>query len=359
MRPSSATPAADDVLAEKYRLVRLIGEGGMSCVFEAVNLLTDRRVAVKWLKPEVAHNSEMLHRFLREARLTCRIEHPNVVQVFDVAKHDDAHFLVMELLQGESLAQALAGRELPISEAIDTMIAVMRGVAEAHGSGVIHRDLKPDNVFLCVDRLGREREPKVLDFGISKLQERDSIESTPEAAHREGQMLGTPCYMAPEQLEGTLDVDVRADVYALGVILYEVLTRRVPFEAETVTGLLTRIIDNRPRPLNELRSEVPPEVDAIVRKALACDPAQRFQTVDELAHALEPFATIRFSQTSNLRLSGTLSSMRPPAELQMPKAVSDEVMPLPVRRAPLAMFIGLGVVAASLLGWWLASDGVH
>ncbi|MEY4514884.1 MAG: hypothetical protein RLZZ450_7006, partial [Pseudomonadota bacterium] len=209
-------PNLGDVVADKYRLDRVLGEGGMSTVYAAANVITGKPVAIKWLQPEIIKDEEQSQRLLREAQATSSLDHPNVVNVFDVGRHAGALFLVMELLHGEPLSELLQRGPHDPYEIVRLMMPVLRGVHAAHRGGVVHRDLKPDNIFICRDPHGDEpREPKVLDFGISKLTD----ELTPgQELTREGTVFGTPQYMAPEQMRDARVADARSDVYALGVI---------------------------------------------------------------------------------------------------------------------------------------------
>ncbi|MET0341779.1 MAG: protein kinase [Polyangiales bacterium] len=291
-------PSLGDVIAEKYRLDRVLGEGGMSTVFAAVNVMTGKQVAIKWLNPEVVHDDELCQRLLREAKATSAIDHPNVVNVFDVGTHfhggQGALFLVMELLYGEPLSTLLTRYEPTQTIAPDgfvrLMMPVLRGVHAAHRVGVVHRDLKPDNIFLCRDPHddGELREPKVLDFGISKLVDK-SMELGKELT-REGTVFGTPQYMAPEQMRDARVADVRSDVYALGVIFYRALSKRYPYDADTLSALAIRVVEGNAPALHEVCPHVDIGLSDIIMRALAVDPEQRMQSVAALAHALEPYA---------------------------------------------------------------------
>ena len=216
------------MLASKYLLEELIGSGGMGDVYRALNTVIGRAVAVKVLRAEHAENAQVVERFLREARAANLVRHPNVVDVLDVGNEPGrAPFIVQELLEGEDLAQLVErrGGKLPLAEVVDLLGPVIDAVAEAHARGVIHRDIKPENVFLS--RSARGLVPKLLDFGISKVRASDL------RATEAGVMLGTPGYMPPEQVRGARDADPRSDVWALGVMLFELIAGRMPFEAPT------------------------------------------------------------------------------------------------------------------------------
>ncbi|MDB4985437.1 MAG: serine/threonine protein kinase, partial [Myxococcaceae bacterium] len=284
-------PNLGDVIADKYRLDRVLGEGGMSTVYAAANVMTGKQVAIKWLQPELIRDEEQSQRLLREAQATSAIDHPNVVNVFDIGRHEGALFLVMELLHGEPLSELLMRGAQDPYEFVKLMIPVLRGVHAAHREGVVHRDLKPDNIFICRDAHGESREPKVLDFGISKLTRLagEGLEPGVELT-REGTVFGTPQYMAPEQMRDARNADARSDVYALGVIFYRAFSNEYPYDADTLTALAIRIVEGNAAPLHELVPELDRGLSDVVMRALALDPEQRFPSVAELGQALENYA---------------------------------------------------------------------
>jgi serine/threonine-protein kinase len=281
-------PKGGDVVAGKYRVEQLIGVGGMGAVFSAVHQYTGKRVALKWMLPELAQDADAVQRFMREAHAAGRINHPNVVDVYDVGEHDESYFLVMEYLQGEPLTSALARRDLTATEVLTLLLPAMRGVAAAHRQSVVHRDLKPDNIFLAYEEDGVRREAKVLDFGISKVATEGQVDLR---LTRTGAVVGTPYYMSPEQIRGSAGLDRRADVYAFGVILYEALTGRVPFQADTYGALVLEIATGTATPLDEIVPSLPAELSRIVLRAMARDMNQRYPTMESLIAALEPFAS--------------------------------------------------------------------
>jgi serine/threonine-protein kinase len=284
-----ALPSVGDVVGGKYTIERLIAKGGMGAVFAARHTVTGKPVALKWLLSDLEHDSEASVRLIREAKTAARVSHSNVVDVYDVGEHRGSLFLVMEYLQGHTLSAHLAEhKQLPVHETLALLVPVMRGVAAAHREGVIHRDLKPSNIFLCVDPNTHEIVPRVLDFGISKVTEQlgDGDISTT----RTGTLLGTPYYMSPEQLAGASTLDARADVYAIGVILYQTLSGSLPFRAQTVAGLAMQVATSEPPSLARLRPELPAQVVEVVARAMARDAAQRYGSVDELRVALEAAA---------------------------------------------------------------------
>lgn len=285
-KDSTSLPKPGDIVADKYAIERLLGRGGMGAVFEAVHLVTGKRVAVKWMLPGLPQ-ARMAERFMHEARATARIDHPCVVDIYDVGTAGDCVFLVMELLHGESLARRLEYASLTPTESVALLMPALRGIAAAHAQGVIHRDLKPDNIFLCTGPGGESRDCKVLDFGISKVE---SDRTRDLAMTHSGVVMGTPYYMSPEQIRGLNQVDERGDVYALGVILYEMLTGAHPFEAQTYNALIVKIATSAPTPIGTLRPDIDRNLVAVVMKAISRQREQRFQSVTELALALEPFA---------------------------------------------------------------------
>jgi serine/threonine-protein kinase len=344
-------PRAGDVVAGKYRIEEVIGEGGMGAVYAATHTLTGKRVALKWMLPELAADEGAVQRFIREAQAAGRIDHPNVVDVYDVGEHDGSTFLVMEYLQGETLTAAFHRGGLEARHIIQLLIPAMRGVAAAHRTGVVHRDLKPDNVFLCRSVDGSYREPKVLDFGISKVSPGEG-QLNPRLT-RTGAVMGTPYYMSPEQIRGAAEVDQRTDVYAFGVILYEALTGRVPFDANAYSALVLEIATGTPKRPRELRPELPRGLEDVVLKAMARDPYDRYQDVESLARALEPFSegvTFRIERADPTGPQRSLSTTATPF-------VSDGPVTVPVRRGSIGLVIGsAGIAVAGGLIWALQSS---
>jgi serine/threonine-protein kinase len=296
--PPIPLPPEGALLSATYRVLRQIGEGGMGVVLEAEHAHSGRRVAIKWMHPQQAGRPGAAERMLREARAMARVSHPNVVEVFDVVQDGGAVCLVMELLEGEPLSRLIERRELADHRIIALLVEAMRGVAAAHGQGIVHRDIKPDNIYMArvPDRSGPM--PKVLDFGISKFAEQSGPSLT-----RTGTALGTPMYMSYEQLCGVRDIDVRTDVYAFGAILYEALGGRPPYEAETLPQLIVKISNGRPTALGKLRPDLPSGLIKVVRRAMARDRDQRTPSIEALIAELEPYATIDGYTTANTRFS--------------------------------------------------------
>jgi hypothetical protein len=284
-RDLGGLPAPGTVIDGKYRLDAVIGRGGMAVVYAATQLLTHRPVAIKCLHPRVACSADVVERFLREARAATSIDHPNVVQVYDVGRIEGSFYLVMELLAGEALRDRIDRGPLPLDEALRVLVPVLGAVAAAHARGIVHRDLKPENVFLRLREDGSLRSPKVLDFGISKLTQEESMTLT-------GSVIGTPYYLSPEQATSSKDVGPASDVYQLGVLLFEMLTGRVPHEAPNYSALLIAILTEPPPALGALRPDLPPGVAAVVARAMAKSTSDRYPDVASFAAALAPYTDV-------------------------------------------------------------------
>jgi serine/threonine-protein kinase len=289
--PIDEGPASGQILAGKYRLEERLGEGGMGVVFAAEHLVLQQRVAVKFLSEEIAGSHEARERFLREARAAAMLKNEHVVRVLDVAETEGGTpYMVMELLVGADLStiQRVRGM-LPVRDVADYMLQACEGIAEAHGRGIVHRDLKPANLFVTQHGDGTAL-CKVLDFGLSK-PEAGTMLKTETSLTYTGAVMGSPRYMSPEQIRSAKDVDARTDIWALGAIIYRLLTDQIPFEGETIAAVSASIAADAPRPLREHRPELPEELEALVLKCLAKDPAARVQSVAELAAGLAPFAS--------------------------------------------------------------------
>ena len=280
----STLPPIGSLVADKYRIEGLLGEGGMGAVFSARHELMDKVVALKWLKPQLAENPEARDRFMREARAAARIDHPNVVEVYDVGVHQGALFMVMERLHGQSFEDLLEQENgLTIPQALRLLIGAMQGVQAAHDKGIIHRDIKPDNLFIVHDPHRAIDVAKVLDFGISKLnEEAHGVDSFT----RTGSVMGTPLYMSLEQINGSRDVDARTDVYSFGVLLYRALTGQLPFDGETLGMLAIQVATTDPPRPKQLRPELPTALDNVVMKAIARNRDDRFSSMQEMVDAL-------------------------------------------------------------------------
>lgn len=277
------------ILADRYRVVRLVGEGGMGQVYEAQHVNINKRFAVKLLRPEIVSNAEAVQRFRQEAWSASSIGHENIIEIEDFATlPSGAVYLAMEFLVGQSLAERM--REQPpltFAEALDIVLQVGSGLGAAHDKSIIHRDMKPENIFLA-EKHGRSIV-KILDFGIAKVSGADGNKSLT----RTGTIFGTPHYMSPEQALGK-PLDHRSDIYSVGVIMYELFTGKVPFEAESFMGILTKHITSTPRPPREMAPErdIPPEIEAVIMHAMAKEPDDRYQSLAEFVSDVAAIAAV-------------------------------------------------------------------
>jgi serine/threonine-protein kinase len=287
---SSAAPTPGTLLAGKYLVERVLGEGGMGVVVAARHTQLEQRVALKFVLPEALKNRDAVERFAREARAAAKLKSEHVARVLDVgALENGAPYMVMEYLEGRDLGAIIEERPLEPRHAVDLVLQACEAVAEAHAAGIVHRDLKPQNLFVTTRVDGRALV-KVLDFGISKQSNPDGSASGLSLT-RTAMVMGSPNYMSPEALRSAKQVDARADLWALGVILYEAMTGSVPFVADTITQLTAMVLEQHPRPLSELRPDVPEGLARAVGACLEKDLSRRMPTVADLARALEPFGS--------------------------------------------------------------------
>jgi serine/threonine protein kinase len=287
LAPGSIPVATGDVLAGKYRVDRILGIGGMGVVVAATHLQLDQKVALKFMLPQGLKHPGLVERFAREARAAVRLKSDHVARVLDVGTLDSGSpYMVMEYLEGRDLGDLVESQgPMAVPAAVDCVLQACDAVAEAHALGIVHRDLKPRNLFLTGRNDGRALV-KVLDFGISKHKTGTSDLSLT----RTTEVIGSPNYMSPEQLKSARGADERSDIWALGVILYELLTGQVPFLAESVTQLTAMVLTENPRSVEQLRPDVPRALAMVVACCLEKDPARRYPSVAHLAAALEPFA---------------------------------------------------------------------
>jgi eukaryotic-like serine/threonine-protein kinase len=305
-------PAADPlvglVIDGRYRIIDLIGRGGMGAVYRVEHVKMGKIMAVKLLHGELSQDQDLVRRFRREAETVSRLTHINTVSVFDFGTHNGMMFLVMEFIDGRDLAEILrASGPIPFARAAGILIQVCSALVEAHGKGIVHRDLKPENIIVTIDP-DQGDFVKVLDFGLAKLKDvRGGTHITVQ-----GSLLGTPYYMAPEHIRGE-NVDARTDVYALGAVMHKLLTGEPPFSAGTPMGIITKHLTEEPPAPSEGFPElgIPRVADRIVKKAMAKSPAERFASADEMRHALADSLESMNTPGSRIRFSSPGSGQTP------------------------------------------------
>ncbi len=260
------------IFDRRYRIVRIIGVGGMAVVFEAVDTVMKRTVAVKMLKEEIAGDAQAVKRFINESRAVSMLSHPNIVSIYDVSVRDDLKYIVMERVDGITLKNYMNSRgPLPPKEIMNYTAQILRALDHAHSKGIIHRDIKPQNIMLL-----KNGKIKVTDFGIAKLPNAETVTMTDKA-------IGTVYYISPEQASGK-KIDPRSDIYSLGVVMYEMATGKLPFVADSPVSVALMQVNNQPRPPREILPSVPPGVEAMILTATEKDPDKRFQSASVMLH---------------------------------------------------------------------------
>jgi serine/threonine-protein kinase len=325
-----------EVIAGKYSVEEVLGEGGMGVVLAARHASLGQRVAIKFLIGQAAVDPTAVARFLREARAAAVLSNEHIARVHDVGTLETGEpYLVMEYLAGADLGEILRRLgTIPVPDAVGAVLQACEGLAEAHARGIIHRDLKPSNLFVST-RMDGTPLVKVLDFGISKMTE-TAWDGQPESLTASGLVMGSPLYMSPEQIRSSRDVDVRGDVWALGVILYELLTGAPPFAANTMGATLAKIFSETPAPVGRLRPEVPEELAAVVAQCLEKELTRRVQNIGELASRLAPFASREdaVSVERILRVSGIPAAPAAPPAASPPVASTVGSAEVPQRGTP-------------------------
>src|SRR5262245_45359195 len=263
-----------------YSVTRSLGQGGMGEVFLAQDTTLGRNVALKLLRSDLTQNEERVRRFRHEARAASALNHPNILTIHEIGQDGPLHFIATEYVEGETLRQHMAASQRTFAQSLDIAIQVASALAAAHQAGIIHRDIKPENVMLRIDGY-----VKVLDFGLAKLAEQKTLDTMsptlPKIQTEPGVVMGTVSYMSPEQARGQV-VDARTDIWSLGVMLYEMVSGRQPFEGETSSDVMSLILQKEPLPLTHHVHDAPAELERIVRKALTKDKEERYQTVKDL-----------------------------------------------------------------------------
>jgi eukaryotic-like serine/threonine-protein kinase len=333
-----------DVIAERYELEELCGSGGMSSVFRARDVQLDRRVAIKILHQHYLDDPEYVERFRREARAVARLSHPNIVTVIDRGEDDGRQYIVFEHVDGENLKELVVrtGR-LPVRKAVELALSVADGLAFAHGHGLVHRDVKPQNVLLS-----REGDVKVTDFGIARsLDVEHGVTQT-------GTVLGTGEYLAPEQASGK-PVSPATDVYSLGVVLWELLVGDVPFTGENFVAVALRHVNEPPPPLRKLRPDVSPRLAAAVERALAKDPALRFPSMAALAAELRACLAEPEGAAPPAEDDAAMTIVRKPAPAPRPRRPARQ----PRRRRLRAILLALAAAIAAFVAVFLVVGSGH
>ncbi len=332
----AGTPPPDNylntVVADRYRVLRKLGEGGMGVVYLAEHVIIEKRVALKVLSEDFARKADLVQRFMQEAKAASKIGHENIVDIHDFGETPSGSvFIAMEYLDGRDLASVIrAEGALPFERCRHIVTQICRALGAAHSKGIIHRDMKPENVYL-VEREGRADFAKILDFGIAKISSLDNEGGA--RLTRTGMIFGTPEYMSPEQARGDR-ADYRVDIYAVGCILYEMLTGDVPFHADTFMGVLTKHMFEQPEPpsVRAPDNQVPADVEAVVMKALAKDRDQRFQTMKEFSVALAACGGLDASEGWGSEPSGVFEAARAPKKAETARGAAAQKT-APVRGA--------------------------
>src|SRR3569623_918804 len=303
--PGTEDPLLGRVLSERYRILRKLGEGGMGVVYLAEHVVIEKKLALKVLFPDLTRRADLIQRCMQEAKSASRSGHENVIDITDFGQSPEGYvFIAMEYLSGQDLGQVLkASGSLSWERAQPLVVQMVKALRAAHARGIIHRDMMPENIFVIPRDDGREFV-KVLDFGIAKVMGLD--EDVPRLT-RTGMIFGTPEYMSPEQAQGQR-VDHRVDSYAIGCIMFHVLTGRVPFKADSFMGILSKHMVEAPESPRALNPAIDPGIEAVILRAMEKDPAKRFQSMGELLQALSPVSGGDFSGA----VAGTPALAAPP-----------------------------------------------
>ncbi len=358
---SDEDPLVGTTLGERYRIIRQIGEGGMGIVYEAEHVVIEKKVALKVLRDDFSKRPEVVERFRQEAKSASRIGHDNIVDISDFGETPRGQsYFVMEYLEGEDLANVLA-REgtLAPDRAVNILLQCTKALGAAHVKGIVHRDMKPENIFL-VSRDEQRDFVKIVDFGIAKMSDIETEGAPGRKLTKTGMIFGTPEYMSPEQAAGK-PLDHRVDVYALGVILFECLTGRVPFVGDTFMGILTQHMFEEAPTLRAVNPNVtcPEELELVIRAALAKDPDQRYGSMEELGRALASAMDMSgvFTEPTMVGYGEPVKSIRRgPRLMEAERAETDELPPTrrPGSRAGVVLAAGAILVVAGAAAAYLA-----
>ena len=326
-----------------YKILSLLGAGGMGEVYLAEDTRLERRIALKILPEKLATDRERMQRFVREAKSASALNHPNIITIYEIGETDKTHFIATEYIEGDTLRERLKGAPVNLKSALEIAVQVASALDAAHRAGIVHRDVKPENVMIRPDGL-----VKLLDFGIAKLTEKrneiDSEAATIKAHTTPGMIIGTAAYMSPEQARG-LEVDVRTDIFSLGVVLYEMLTGRVPFAGETTGDVIAAILKTEAAPPTNFNQEIPGELERIISKTLAKDRGERYQTANDLLIDLR-----RLKQ--QLEVQAGIERATPPGKIQNERATRIlAARPRSIALKPLALLGALALVATAV--WFM------
>ena len=335
------------MVGDRYRVEARIGQGGMAEVYRGFDPVLSRTVAIKVLLPQFARDAGFVARFRREAQAAARLNQPNIVGVYDTGADGDRQYIVMEFVEGRTLAEFLAGgRTLTPMQAVDLTQKVAAALASAHAQGIVHRDIKPGNIMVT-----RDGTVKVMDFGIARMQ-------TDITAPQTSSVIGTPAYLSPEQAQGQA-VDARSDLYSLGCVLYELLAGRPPFTGDTPVAIAYKQVNETPVPPSAHNPDVPPRLDAVVMKCLAKNPANRYQTAEELSADLERVKQGQDVEATPLMAAGVGGD----ATQVIARPTPTQVMPPPdedgsSRKVWLGVLIGLLIFALLAAGGYLIGQAI-
>ena len=336
------------VVGERSRVEARIGSGGMAEVYRGFDTVLNRTVAIKVLLPQFARDAGFVARFRREAQAAARLNHPNIVGVYDTGSDGDTQYIVMEFVEGRTLHDFLqAGKQMGVAQALDLAERLTEAVSAAHAQGVIHRDIKPANVMVT-----RDGAVKVMDFGIARIE-------TAETAPQTSAVLGTAAYLSPEQAQG-MPVDARTDIYSLGTVLYELLCGRPPFTGDSPVAIAYKQVNEMPEPPSALNPDVSPRLDAVVMKALSKNPANRYQTaqafmadLERVRHGRDVDATPLMAATNGAEATQVIAR---PQSTQVLPPQTDE--PGSGRKVWLGVLIGILIVALLAGGGWLLAQAL-